>query len=335
MAIEDNNGILVTKAGLMTIVGKIKGWLNKKLDIGGDAEVSSVIIDGNVSMSSSPATENDSAAVVFESTVESDTPVPVDIVTTYGSVVSDKVSTRLLVNDNGVVYDLPGGTDIDPVTNEDVTSLQNYGGTVLTTRARSFETTSYTVNGTSTSTSVVQCMQNVYTFVTVNSVYRGILRIGLPGYKAFAGRCDEYIIDLAFNKTIGTQLSVSLEVPVGIGYISFKWLNGEPNWAAMIGKRVQLRIIADTVSWYVVSGSSTASAPVISAAVVGHGSIQDARTAIPEDDSPFMWILEANDGVNDIVKPIWYISNGVFIDAIGYVIDDTNDTTPGGSLTPA
>ena len=172
MAIEDNNSILVTKAGLMIIVGKIKGWLNKKLDIGGDAEVSSVIIDDNVSMSSSPATETGPATVIFESTAESETPAPVNLNSPYGKLNINKVSVRTLIDNSGIEYLLPHSAITDPVTSENTMNSENYGGTILTTRNRSFEKTGYTVNGSlSMVNSRVACIQNVYTSATVKSLY--------------------------------------------------------------------------------------------------------------------------------------------------------------------
>ena len=109
---------------------------------------------------------------------------------------------------------------------------------------------------------------------------------------------------------------------------NLKWLTPQPAWKEYDEYYIQIHILGNTatVTGYFNAnppGSTSSNSPTESDNI-SSGSLREAVSygqALENADRNFQWLLIDRDAAGNAVrKPIWHISKGTFVDAIGSIV---------------
>lgn len=109
-------------------------------------------------------------------------------------------------------------------------------------------------------------------------------------------------------------------VTVNHDWTGITWIGNEPQWTAFNGNRIFVHVIGGYATWFVAMSDSSVVQPTEYSNIADRGTLAQAVEESAKDNKKlFQWILDQTDGNgNAVIKPIWHIGNGVFVDAIGY-----------------
>lgn len=187
----------------------------------------------------------------------------------------------------------------------DVTD-SNYGGEILTSKARSLSVVSYTASGDE-----VPVHRGIVTKVVDSSTRTFAVDFVYP-YAASTTKMHEgwVLFEIPANKTIDITWSSG-----------FTWLSPQPKWEDFGGYTFIIRVLNNNVfilSYFPTSGSEqniTLEGGPLNDAVAYAANAANANRS-------FQWILRETVGNDVVTKPIWHLGNGRFIDALGYVLNE-------------
>lgn len=199
-------------------------------------------------------------------------------------------------------------------------STTGYLGEMLTTRFRHMELRR-TFMGNDDEQVTIELYPGAYNFAeghAFNFVIRRDTQLITSQY------VSEYWVDLVIPESADPD-----EIDIQFNIRELVWATQEPDWSSYSGYRFQIHIIgniADIVLRYKLNQSDPTPYQPES---VFDGTIGEALDYARDGnlDKRFQWILRLTDGDVDIVKPVWHIGDGVFIDAFGHAI--TDGTEPG------
>ena len=185
---------------------------------------------------------------------------------------------------------------------------ESYGGKILTTYNRALEVAEQVTTEDSNDVTIYPGLYHVVTGSSVKfSAYRG-------GAFVYQSGVSVTFIDWAIP---ADAESVSVEWPVGT-----VWQDREPDWYSYRGSRVIILILNGMnivlASTNASSGGGSQHTPAV---VVEQGPLEDAIAyglQVGNKTRQFQWLLEFEDNGSKVVKPIWHIGNGSFVDCLGY-----------------
>ena len=340
---------LVTKELLKASVQRILGMLDGFVSKDSNASLETVDLPNHARISSTTETlEDESEIPVIEMTVDDDADTATTNLNVYGKIASrDGIQPYILHDTAGKYYTLPNDGSYPASLGLETA---NDGGTVLTTKYRQYEVISKTVTSSSSDSTVV-CHPNMYNVLDVNGINGDKFTISLKT-SGINNRCDEYLIELDLRSLHQSDFTASQQLidffqqtPQSEspgGAVSSNnivlWANGAPVWYSLIGRIVLVHIVNRIATWSSVipdfpsnqeseGGGSVIPSPTQGNldGVVGAGTLLEADNyRLNHSNQLFQWVLKQPVGDITIRKPIWHIGEGIFIDALGSVIEYSN-----------
>lgn len=197
----------------------------------------------------------------------------------------------------------------------------NYGGRILTTRNRAYDVVVVSQNSVPDEVEDVELLTGAYYQITGFK-----FNITTPGITLVSSVTQEYWIMLSIPSSAEPD---DIDITFNNQYLV--WANGTPNWDTYIGNTVQIHIIGNlaTITSFVTS-------PDIVQPDVTSGTLQEAvaYAELPQNEGrSYQWILVNEDGAETVVKPLWHLGSGYFVDALGYVVADGTGNTNGGVVS--
>ena len=187
---------------------------------------------------------------------------------------------------------------------------ESYGGKILTTYNRALEVAEQV---TTEDSSDVTIYPGLYHVVTGSSVRFSAYREGM-----FASQAGVSVTFIDWAIPADAE-SVSVEWPVGT-----VWQDREPDWYSYRGSRVIILILNGMNIVLASTNASYDGGPQHTpAVVVEQGPLEDAIAyglQAGNRTRQFQWLLEFTDNGSKVVKPIWHIGNGSFVDCLGYML---------------
>lgn len=237
-----------------------------------------------------------------------------------GNTVNAGIYTTALRNGNKWTT-FPGVT----VTNVQDLESNNYLGELVTTRSQGFEVRRHLTE----SWELEDAPQEIPLYAGAYNIIVGqSFRIqNYLGPVLMSSKQPLTFVQLTIDS--GTTGVVDIEWDSNL-----KWPAGQPEWNSYDGYTFVVMIIrgiCTILAKYRTAGQGGSGSgeivPNAESNILGRGSLNTAKNYLNDlKNNLFEWILEDTDGTNVVIKPIWHIGGGTFIDALGYVLEgDTSN----------